>query len=72
MPNKGRNTIKKRVTWPRNYDWADWMQTYSNKMPSFKRLSDKDVADVLTFIRGHFNNKEGAVSDNEVAAVRAK
>jgi len=46
-------------------------QTYSNKMPSFAMLKDKDIADVLTYVRGHFGNHADAVAPGEVAKVRA-
>jgi len=45
-------------------------QTYTNAMPSFKYLKDKDVADVLTYIRSHFTNKASAVKPIEVTSKR--
>ncbi|MDF7674571.1 cytochrome c [Acetobacteraceae bacterium ESL0709] len=42
-------------------------------MPSFAhRLSDQEVADVVTFIRTSWGNKGAAVSADEVAKLRAK
>ena len=40
-------------------------------MPDFGwRLSDAEVADVLSFIRGNWGNHAAAVGSNEVARVR--
>ncbi len=47
-------------------------ETYTNVMPSFNYLSDKQIADVLTYIRNSFGNKKTAVQVAEVKAVRAK
>ena len=46
-------------------------QTYTNAMPSFNYLKDKDVADVLTYVRSHFTNKASAVKTIEVTSVRS-
>jgi len=46
-------------------------ETYSNPMPNFKHLSDKQIADVLTYIRNSFGNKASAVTAAEVSRVRA-
>ena len=45
--------------------------TYTNAMPSFNYLKDKEVADVLTYVRSHFTNKATAVTAADVAPVRA-
>jgi mono/diheme cytochrome c family protein len=45
-------------------------QTYTNAMPAFSYLKDKDIADVLTYIRGHFSNNAGAVKTTEVTSIR--
>ena len=45
-------------------------ETYSNVMPSQNFLSDKQMADVLTYVRNSFGNKASAVMQAEVAAVR--
>lgn len=45
-------------------------QTYSNPMPALEYLSDKEIADVLTYIRNSFGNKAEAVTVAEVKAVR--
>lgn len=47
-------------------------RTYSNVMPRHDFLSDKDVADVLTFIRSNFGNQSSAISEEEVNKVRKK
>jgi glucose/arabinose dehydrogenase/cytochrome c553 len=45
---------------------------YSNVMPPFKQLTNKQIADVLTYIRNSFGNKANAVTAEEVKNVRAK
>lgn len=45
---------------------------YANPMPAFGYLSDKEVADVLTYVRRSFSNKGEAVTPKEVAGVRSK
>jgi len=47
-------------------------ETYHNPMPSHKHLSDKEVADVLSYIRSSFGNKATAVTAEEVKKVRMK
>jgi mono/diheme cytochrome c family protein len=47
-------------------------ETYNNIMPSFSFLKDKEIADVLTYIRNSFGNKASPVSKDEVKKVRAK
>ncbi|MCK5468574.1 MAG: c-type cytochrome, partial [Cyclobacteriaceae bacterium] len=47
-------------------------RTYSNVMPKHDFLSDKDVADVLTYIRQNFNNHSSAITEAEVRKVRQK
>jgi mono/diheme cytochrome c family protein len=46
--------------------------TYSNNMPSFSYLTDKEIADVLTFVRNSFGNKASAVTLKEVSTLRPK
>ncbi len=47
--------------------------TYSGMMPPWGGfLNDKQIADVLTFIRSNFDNDADAVTEGEVARVRAK
>ena len=43
---------------------------YNQAMPSFKFLSDKDVAAVVSYIRTSFGNKAGAVTIEDVAKAR--
>jgi mono/diheme cytochrome c family protein len=41
------------------------------EMPAFaEKFSDHDIADVLTFVRNSWGNSYGAVSEQQVAAVR--
>lgn len=47
-------------------------EKYSNAMPPFSFLNDKQIADVLTYVRNSFGNKASAVTANEVKTVRAK
>jgi len=44
---------------------------YSNNMPPQNKLTDQQIADVLTYIRGSFGNKASAVTLAEVKTVRA-
>src|SRR5690242_15787357 len=46
--------------------------SYSNAMAPHSDLTDKQVADVLTYVRNSFGNKETVVTAAEVKAVRAK
>ncbi|RKR83725.1 mono/diheme cytochrome c family protein [Mucilaginibacter gracilis] len=46
-------------------------QSYSNNMPAQVQLTDKEVADVLTYVRNSFGNKYSGVKLAEVKAVRA-
>ncbi len=44
---------------------------YNDMMPAHASfLTDKEVAEVLTYIRGNFGNSSGAISAQEVAEVR--
>jgi mono/diheme cytochrome c family protein len=43
---------------------------YKGTMPAHQYLSDKQVADLLTFLRSNFGNKADAITPEEVAAVR--
>jgi mono/diheme cytochrome c family protein len=45
---------------------------YANPMPAMEYLTDQEIADVLTYIRGSFGNKASAVSPAEVKALRPK
>jgi len=47
-------------------------ETYSNTMPSFAMLSDKEIADVLTYVRNSFGNKASQVTEAEVKKLREK
>jgi mono/diheme cytochrome c family protein len=46
--------------------------SYQNVMPSFYYLTDKQVANVLTFVRNSFGNKASRVTVNEVKTARVK
>ena len=44
-------------------------QTYNGMMPAWKgTLSNKDIANVITYIRGSLGNKASAVTEAQVAA----
>lgn len=45
---------------------------YHNPMVAHNFLKDKEIADVLTYIRNSFGNKAAVVTTMEVKAVRAK
>lgn len=45
-------------------------EQYANPMPAFDYLSDKEIADVLTYVRGNFKNQGEAVAEAEVKSVR--
>jgi glucose/arabinose dehydrogenase/cytochrome c5 len=47
-------------------------EKYSNAMPSHRFLTNKQIADVLTYVRNSFGNKASAVTISEVKAVRGK
>jgi len=44
--------------------------SYENPMPSFAILDDKQIADVLTYVRNNFGNKAGSVKVEEVEKTR--
>ena len=46
-------------------------QTYSNNMPAQSYLTDQQIADVLTYIRGSFGNKSSIITPADVKTVRA-
>ncbi len=44
---------------------------YESQMPAFgRRLGDEDIADVLTYVLNHFNNKGGVIRAEDVRAAR--
>jgi glucose/arabinose dehydrogenase/mono/diheme cytochrome c family protein len=47
-------------------------EKYSNAMPPLNYLTDKQVADVLTYVRNSFGNKASAVTAEEVKKTRGK
>ena len=47
-------------------------ETYSNTMPSFAMLSDKEIADVLTYVRNNFGNKASQITEADVKKLREK
>lgn len=47
-------------------------EIYDNIMPPQAHLSDKEIADVLTYVRGSFGNNSGQVTPDQVAKVRAR
>lgn len=46
-------------------------EIYNNVMASHSFLTDKQIADVLTYVRSSFGNDASEVTEEEVAAVRA-
>ncbi len=47
-------------------------ETYSNAMPSFRHLSDEELADVASYIRNSFGNSAAPVTVEEVSNFRKK
>jgi mono/diheme cytochrome c family protein len=47
-------------------------KTYQNVMPAHPEMSDREIADVLTYIRNSFGNKATAVKISEVKSTRGK
>jgi mono/diheme cytochrome c family protein len=45
---------------------------YDNTMPGQGELTDKEIAEVLTYIRNNFNNKASAIETEDVKIVREK
>jgi mono/diheme cytochrome c family protein len=46
-------------------------ESYSNPMPAFSTvLKDQEIADVLTYLRSHFGNKAGPISQALVSRIR--
>jgi mono/diheme cytochrome c family protein len=68
--NKERliNVVLKGMTTPLEIDG----ESYHNPMPSHQFLTDKEIADVLSYIRSSFGNKASPVSIEEVKKVRGK
>jgi len=46
-------------------------ENYANNMPAQNYLTDQQIADVLTYVRGSFGNKASAITSTEVKTVRA-
>jgi mono/diheme cytochrome c family protein len=44
---------------------------YNTPMPPLDYISDKEIADVLTYLRNSFSNKAGAVTEAEVKVQRS-
>jgi mono/diheme cytochrome c family protein len=46
-------------------------ETYSNPMPSFSAvLKDEEIADVLSYLRSHFDNKASPITKSLVSRIR--
>jgi mono/diheme cytochrome c family protein len=46
-------------------------QNYNDTMPAHASfLTDKEISEILTYVRRSFGNKSGPVSEKEVAEVR--
>jgi len=46
--------------------------TYTSMMPPVAGVSDKDIADVVTYVNNSFGNSGAAVTEAEVKAIKAK
>lgn len=47
-------------------------ETYNNVMPPLSHLTDREIADVLTYVRSNFSNKASAITEADVKTMRAK
>ncbi|MNF10504.1 Cytochrome c-552 precursor [compost metagenome] len=47
-------------------------QEYNGFMTPFKRLSDKEIADIITYERTSWGNTGGGVTDEQVEELREK
>jgi nitrite reductase (NO-forming) len=43
---------------------------YNGVMPGFANLTDHEIADVLTYVRGNLNNRGAPIEDEVIAQVR--
>jgi mono/diheme cytochrome c family protein len=57
---------------PKNVLPANRPRLGSNEMPPFDALTDKEIADLLTYVRREFAKKPGTITPAQVAAQRAK
>jgi glucose/arabinose dehydrogenase len=57
---------------PKNVLPANRPRLGSNEMPAFDALTDKEIADLLTYVRREFGKKPGTITAAQVAAQRAK
>lgn len=46
-------------------------EVYDNVMPAHDFLTDRQIADVLTYVRSHFGNQASAVAPDEVKNTRS-
>ena len=46
--------------------------TYNGMMPPVAGVTDKDIADVITYVRNSFGNSGAEVTEAEVKAIKAK
>ena len=45
-------------------------EKYTEEMPKADYLTNKEIADVLTYIRSHFGNNSGPITAKEVGTIR--
>jgi mono/diheme cytochrome c family protein len=45
-------------------------KTYSGEMAGFETLTDKEISDVLNYVRNSWGNKSAAVAPSEIKALR--
>jgi mono/diheme cytochrome c family protein len=45
-------------------------EIYNSAMPPQAHLTDQQIADVLTFVRGSFGNNSGPITSDQVAQIR--
>jgi mono/diheme cytochrome c family protein len=53
-------------------DKSKLIESYQNVIPAHPELKDREVADVLTYIRNSFGNKASSVKSSEVKSTKTK
>lgn len=51
---------------------TDATREYTNIMPGFPHLKDRQIADILTYLRNSFKNTGSAITEEEVSKIRAQ
>jgi len=67
-----KNTLIKVILKGLNEEIEVDGEMYNNVMPALDYITDKEIADVLTYVRNSFTNKASAITEAEVKAARSK